>query len=317
MALAYSEFMTWIVTGANGYLGRRVIGELQKNGQDYIGFDLTPSIDENIHQCDIADLQSFFERKKIPTDSITGIIHLAALKNAAESNKEPKRYWASNFDNTVNLFDFAILKGFKKFVFASSAAIYAPKVDSDILENDICIPNSVYGITKLAAENYINGSQFKDKIQVTSLRIFNMIGAQIEDFEYEDWSNFPFRIIGTISKKKELTVYHAKGQPSRFGIRDYVDVRDVAKAIWLAAQSKNGLGVMNICTGKGISSLDLIVEFEKQLNKKISYKISEPLFDEVPVCIGDFSKANDLLNWSPAYSFAATISQIIKDCSLN
>ncbi len=314
--MAYSSDMTWIITGANGYLGGRVVEAFRAAGHPYIGFDLIPSTDENIHQLDVSDIEYFFESQKITPQSISGIMHLAALKNAAESNMEPEKYWVSNFDNTVSLFNFALKKGIEKFVFASSAAVYAPKSESRIFENDQCLPSSVYGITKLAAEKYIHGESFKDKIQVTSLRISNMIGANSSDLEKEDWSNFPFRIIGSLSKKMPLTIYHLKQDPTKFGVRDYVDVRDVANAFVSAAHSPRGLGEINICTGVETSSLDLIIEFEKEMKQKIDYSISNPLFDEVPICVGDYSKARDLLKWSPAYSGSETVSQIITDCSL-
>lgn len=308
--------MTWIITGANGYLGQRVVKAFQDADQPYIGFDLVASEEPNIHQLDFSDIKNFCESQKISPKTISGIIHLAALKNAAESNKEPEKYWDSNFNKTINLFNFALSEGIQKFIFASSAAVYAPKIDSKILESDFCLPSSIYGVTKLAAEKYIHGKLFEDKIQVTSLRIFNMIGATSDDLEKKDWSNFPFRIIGSLSNNMNLNIYHSKQDPSKFGVRDYVDVRDVAEAFLLATQSPRGLGAINICTGEETSSLDLIMAFEKQLKQKIQYEISSPLFDEVPVCVGDYSKAHNLLNWHPTFNSLQTVSQIITDCSL-
>ena len=308
--------MTWIITGANGYLGRRVVEAFQEAGQSYIGFDLVASENKNIHRLDFAEIKNFYENQKISPKSISGIIHLAGFKNAAESNKEPEKYWDTNFNKTINLFNFALSEGIQKFIFASSAAVYAPKVDKKIFESDFCLPSSIYGVTKLAAEKYIHGEVFAEKIQVSSLRIFNMIGATAVDLEKEDWSNFPFRVIGSITSNMNLNIYHSKHDPTKFGVRDYVDVRDVANAFLLATQAPRGLGAINICTGEETSSLDLIVAFEKQLKQKIHYEISSPLFDEVPVCVGDYSKAHNLLNWHPMFDSSQTISQIITDCSL-
>lgn len=309
--------MTWIITGANGYLGRRVVEAFQKAGLHYIGFDLIESNDKNIHQLDISNIEDFLKSQYTLPQTISGIVHLAALKNASESNNEPEKYWISNFDNTIKLFNFAVSEGIKKFIFASSAAVYAPKSDSRIFENDSCVPSSIYGITKLAAEKYIHSNLFKDKIQVTSLRIFNMIGANHADLKQEDWSNFPFRIIGSITKDIPLTIYHSKQDSTKFGVRDYVDVRDVAEAFLTVTESAMGLGEINICTGEETSSLDLILEFEKEMKKNIHYTISSPLFDEVPICVGDNSKAQKMLSWSPRFSGSQTVSQIISDCSLN
>ena len=314
--MEYNRSMTWIITGANGYLGRRVVNAFQDANIPYIGFDLTKASDKNVHQLDIAHINDFFEGDHDLGNSIHGVIHLAALKNAAESNGEPEKYWVSNFDNTVKLFNFAIEKGIKKFVFASSAAVYAPKLESRIIEADSCLPSSIYGITKLAAERYIHADQNDEKIAVTSLRIFNMIGANNDDLKQEDWSNFPFRIIGNVARQMTLKAFHLKGYPSKFGVRDYVDVRDVARAFLMATQIEESLGVINISTGVEKNSIDLIVEFERELQRKLSFEVSEPLFDEVAVCVGDSTKAQKSLKWNPSFNTSETVRQIIFDCEL-
>lgn len=313
--------MTWIITGASGFLGSRVSAEFYHAKRDFIGLDLNlervkSQLWESKIQClDLRDyplLETFF---KSFNGSIEGIVHLAALKNASESNKYAHNYWKSNFEVTANLFNLSKRIGVKKFIFASSAAVYGPQ-DSQLLnENHLCLPNSTYGVTKLASEKFLEGSESSDAPECISLRIFNMIGGNSKDLKIDGGGNFPFRVFDSILNKTPLHVY-TNNTNNGSGIRDYINVNDVARAILHISGLDSIRGSYNLCTGKGVSSLELVNMVENLLGSKVAFTSSASPFREADVCIGDPFRLRQDFNLFASHSVESSLSQMIKEFDL-
>ena len=89
------------------------------------------------------------------------------------------------------------------------------------------------------------------------------------------------------------------------GVRDYIHVVDLAKAHLKALEriiNTTGIEPYNIGAGVGYSVLDLISNFEKATNQKISYSISGRRSGDIDKCYADPTKAEKILNWFPEKS---------------
>ena len=88
-------------------------------------------------------------------NGIDVVFHEAAIANVPISVQNPLLVHDTNTNMTLELMNFCIRKQIRRFIFASSAAVYGTLDESAASENLLCRPLSPYGASKLAAEDYI------------------------------------------------------------------------------------------------------------------------------------------------------------------
>ena len=108
-----------LVTGANSFVGKYLIKELENNKIKYIGVDLNIKNNRNLKKIDIRD-------KKLAKyiNSNTTIIHLAAISTDKLCENNPSLAFDVNINGTINLINIANAKKVKKFIFASTEWVY-------------------------------------------------------------------------------------------------------------------------------------------------------------------------------------------------
>tara|TARA_Y100000748_G_C15490584_1_gene486329 strand:+ start:1253 stop:2215 length:963 start_codon:yes stop_codon:yes gene_type:complete len=149
-----------LITGFNGELGRKVLDFLINKNCSIIGIDLNKHITqvENIEliQGSVSDkelIKSIFDN-----NIISEVYHFAALLSQTASNN-PELATEINEDASKNLLNCATAHGIKnnikiKFFFPSSIAVYGPRKILNACEFDIIKPTTIYGMNKLAVEQY-------------------------------------------------------------------------------------------------------------------------------------------------------------------
>ena len=149
-----------LITGFNGELGSKTLDFLAQKNSKIIGIDLSKKtiLDDNIDliQGSISDkelIQSIFDN-----NIISEVYHFAALLSQTASNN-PELATQINEDASKNLINCAMDHGIKnnlkvKFFFPSSIAVYGPRKIHNASEVDIIKPTTIYGINKLAVEQY-------------------------------------------------------------------------------------------------------------------------------------------------------------------
>jgi UDP-glucose 4-epimerase len=302
-------------------LGSRLIQAIIESGLDVIGLDqkferarTKPFADKSM-EVDLRDTEAV---KKILLNlnrPIEGIVHLAALKNAGESNSRSESYWESNFHLTIRLIELAEELFVRKFLFASSAAVYAGHPNDLIKETDLCVPNSVYGLSKLSVEEYLHSKKYHSLTTIASLRIFNMLGGDLDDLRIEKQGNLPFRILDSLLNGTELKLFQDTSK-SEYGVRDYIDVNEVVRTFTNLMKIENLNIRLNACTGKGTSSLELVEEFERQLQTKIYYLPVKSPYTEAICCIGDPKLFHEVLGNSNLVTIKESIAQMLKEFNL-
>ena len=153
-----------LVTGANSFVGKYLIKELENNKIKYIGVDLNIKNNRNLKKIDIRD-------KKLAKyiNSNTTIIHLAAISTDKLCENNPSLAFDVNINGTINLINIANAKKVKKFIFASTEWVYgnlAKKIQSETDKIKIESLNSLYAITKAIGEKLIlnKNNRFKKVI---------------------------------------------------------------------------------------------------------------------------------------------------------
>ena len=313
-----------LVTGGAGYIGSHTTVELQNAGYEVVIVDNLSNSNSNVIDgieritgirpvfekidCnDMEEMKAMFERNK----GIKGIIHFAASKAVGESVQKPLLYYRNNIVSLLNIMDLMPQYGVEGLVFSSSCTVYG---QPDILPVDEKAPIkpalSPYGNTKQINEEIIrdaiySGVPYKSIV----LRYFNPIGAhpsaEIGELPIGVPQNLiPFVTQTAIGVREQLSVYGDDyDTPDGSCIRDYINVVDLAKAHvisldrMLNGKSKANLETFNVGTGRGLSVLELIRDFEKVADAKLNYKIVGRREGDIEQVWANPDYANNELGW--------------------
>lgn len=264
---------TWLLTGGAGYIGSHVADEFLASGKDVVIYDsLYQGLESRIEYlrkkynkeiplivADIRDTVKFDE--VLATYKPYGVVHTAALKAVGESMEKPDEYWEVNFHATVKMLELLTKHQVHHFIFSSTAAVYgSPDHSNPIKEDDEKNPISPYGASKLAAEGEINKFLAIPGNHGTSLRFFNVVGTAAPELMDNSVENLVPIVINKL-KAGEAPVIYGTDYPTPDGtcVRDYVDVRDIARAHLAAADASVVLPLaMNVGTGRGGSVREVI-----------------------------------------------------------
>ena len=270
--------MTWLVTGASGYIGQHLILRLLEDGLEVLGLDIAPlpalsplKGKFELLAGDIRDpnfLGYLFEKRKFQ-----GIVNLAALKSVEESIKHPERYLLTNLSGVKNLLKAGTDNGVEYFIQSSTAAVYGAPESGIVYESDATKPISPYGISKLLAETALLKASDDGLVTALSLRYFNVVGSAHLLLKDHSVANLVPKVIQSIKLGQAPHIYGDDYQ-TKDGtcIRDYVHVLDIAEAHAKAIQvlRKRKLPqVLNIGTGHGYSVREVITEIKRQHGSNI------------------------------------------------
>lgn len=286
--------MKILVTGGAGFIGSHTCVELLNRDYQLIVVDnLSNSKFEAIRRVEkITDkkitfynvdlLDNYSLENIFRNEAFQAVIHFAGFKAVNESVSEPLKYYNNNITGTLNLL--ALMKKFyvKNLVFSSSATVYGTPETLPLTENCRTSTTNPYGTSKLFIEQILKDLHHADKsFNIMVLRYFNPIGAHFSGLIGEDPKGIPNNLLPYISqvaigKLPSLSVYGDDYDTvDGTGVRDYIHVVDLAIGHIKALENINKCGyrVYNLCTGFGVSVLQIIKTFERVSSKKIPYKI--------------------------------------------
>ena len=243
--------MKVLVTGGAGFIGSHVVDVLLESGHAVAVVDnlwehgggrvenLNPAA--KFYQCDIRDeaLADVFEQEKPEA-----VCHLAAQHSVKISTDDPTHDAEVNILGLINLLQCCTRYGTRKVVFSSSGATYGTADKMPVDETTPQNPESPYGITKLATEHYLRFWQDMHGLEFTALRYGNVYGPrQDPSGEAGVIAIFARRILDGQAIRIDWDGEQQK---------DYVYVRDVARANLLALTQGNGEAYC-IAAGEGTS----------------------------------------------------------------
>jgi UDP-glucose 4-epimerase len=263
----------WLITGGAGYIGAHIADAFLADAKDVVIYDsLYRGLESRIeylrkkHGSEIslivADIRDSAKLEEVlATFKPYGVIHTAALKAVGESIEKPDEYLEVNYGATAKMLELLIKYNIHNFIFSSTAAVYgSPDHSNPIKEDDPKNPISPYGASKLAAEEAVNKYLAIPGNRGTSLRFFNVVGTATQELMDNSVENLTPIVINNL-KAGETPVIYGTDYPTPDGtcIRDYVDVRDVARAHLSSANADKELPrVMNVGTGNGASVREVI-----------------------------------------------------------
>lgn len=310
-----------LVTGGAGYIGQHVCKSLIARGHVAIVLDnysndrlkkYPPGYgdcvgleDINHNSSQIADIMT---KRQVDV-----VIHLAGKIESGVSNHKPEEYYDTNVRGTLNVLKAMRIAGLNNLVFASSAAVYFPSINDDaphrLEEDDMHCPQSVYGRTKLMGEQMIEDYAAGDNsnLYYYILRLFNVAGADgdIGESHALETHLIP-RVINAALTGEKVPIYVGQHVTNR----DYVHVKDVARAFVLAVEklvegNDPCNNILNICSESRVSPLDVICHVESITGKSLVDVLDMQRAsrdDDYGDVVGWASAAFLELGWKPVYS---------------
>lgn len=242
--------MKALVTGGAGFIGSNVAKLLVDEGREVVVLDNLSSG----YRCNLSALPTveFVEGDVRDAELVSRVMqgvevvfHLAASVGNMRSIEHPIEDSEINVIGTLRVLEAARHAGVRKIVFSSSAGIFGELKYLPIREDHPVEPDSPYGTSKLAAEKLCLAYAKLYDLEAICLRYFNVYGV---NQRYDAYGNvipiFAHRLLHSMP----LIIY-GDGEQTR----DFVNVRDVARANVMAAEA-NGLSrAFNIASGTAIT----------------------------------------------------------------
>lgn len=303
-----------LVTGGAGFIGSHLVNHLLERDYEVTIIDNLSSgriknisrQRRNLHfiKGDVRDFQLI---KRIAKNA-DAIFHEAALASVVLSVQDPLVANETNVTGTLNLLKASSDLGVKRFIYASSAAVYGNMPVVRKKENVLLDPTSPYGVSKLAAEKYAKIFYELYGLETVSLRYFNVYGPR-QHFD-EKWAYCGVTSIFLDRLLKNLPpVIYGDGEQTR----DFVYVKDVVEANMLALNKRDAAGeVLNIGTGKRIT-VNKVAQLLKQITNKENleniYADSRP--GDVRHGYADITKAERILRYEPKFSIEQGLTELV------
>lgn len=258
------EPKTWLVTGVAGFIGSHLLEELLGLGQQVIGLDnFSTGYQRNISEVQKQHSRRPFRMVEGDIRSLTTcaevmrgvdyVLHEAADASVPRSIDDPLTANEVNVVGTLNLLTAARDAGIRRFVFASSSAVYGDADAMPLREAHAGAPLSPYAVSKWADEKYAAVFSGAFGLETIGLRYFNVFGPR-QDPNGSYAAVIP-RWIQTMVSGASCTV-NGDGETSR----DFCSVYDVVQANVLAATTPLDTGshrVYNVGAGRRTSLNEL------------------------------------------------------------
>ena len=304
-----------LITGAMGLAGTCLAADLIKEGCEVYGFDRIGSRNDGMSP----SLTHVFTGNITDEDDVARILqevtpdqiyHLAAVFSEKSLSRGVQELFDVNVKGTLNVLELSAKgKHNPRILIASSSAVYGDGSEKPIDEHFPLKPVTVYGISKVIAEELGRFYSRVRGLEVTISRAFNNtapgeartlvaseFAAQVSEMERGEKT--PVLKVGNID-----------------AIRDFTDTRDVIKAYRLIMEKGESGGIYNVSSGVGRPISDIVdvlqsistVEFEVVQEKDRL----RPSGIDVSRQIGNSDKLKSLTSWVPETSFQDTIGDLL------
>lgn len=298
--------MKVLITGGAGFIGSQIAEALCKKGAKVTVLDnLVLGSKDNLKWArsghdDLEFVDGDVTNEILIKKLVAGcdwVFHEAALPSVPRSVEKPIESNFYNVDGTLRLLVAARDAGVKRFLFASSSAIYG---DSDApAKHEGLIPNplSPYALQKYTSEKYCQLFHQLYGFETVALRYFNVFGPR-QAFD-SPYSGVIAKFCTAILKGETPTIF-GDGLQSR----DFTYIDNVVNANLLAAEApaeKVAGGVFNAATGHSITLLDLLNDLNELTGKDIQANFQPARAGDVRSSLADNAAA---LN---AFGYQATV----------
>lgn len=294
-----------LVTGATGFLGKRVCRLLGAQGREYMRTSLSLGLDLRDAAATLAYFQQFRPSK---------IIHCAAYVGGIQfGSKHPAELFHNNLQMTLNLLAAAQACGVKRIVNPISNCAYPAAAtlfkEDEFWDGPLHDSVLVYGFVRKAS--WVGGLAYRQQhgLDQLDLILSNMYGPD-DHFEEERSHALGALIMKIVRAKREglpQVLVWGSGTP----VREWLHVDDGAEALVRGLSAPSSTQPVNIGVAQGIS----VIEMARLIQRLVGYQgelvldTSKP--DGAPYKTVDGSKGEALLGWKPGRDFEQGVRDTI------
>ena len=298
--------MKALVTGGAGFIGSNVVRLLLDEGHQVAVLDnLQSGYRKNL---DPFPQVQFFKgdvrAAKAVAQCAAGaevIFHLAASVGNTRSIENPLEDSQINVLGTLNVLEAARHGGVRKVVFSSSAGIFGELKTLPIREDHPVEPDSPYGASKLGAEKLCLAYAKLYELEAICLRYFNVFGV---NQRYDAYGNvipiFAHRML-----HNEPVVIFGDGEQTR----DFINVRDVARANYRAGMSRGVSGAFNLGSATRVTINRLVEMMIEAGGIRPTVQHGPPRKGDVRDSLADISAANKAFGFQPTVTLEAGLKE--------
>jgi len=307
---------TWLVTGAAGFIGSHLVENLLRLEQSVVGLDnFATGKRENLEHIRAQVGETAWKKFRFIEGDIRSldackracmgaevVLHQAALGSVPRSIDDPIASTETNVMGFINMQVAARDAGVKRFVYASSSAVYGDHPALPKVEAVTGRAMSPYGLTKWVNELYADVFDVCYGFRSIGLRYFNVFGAR-QDPNGAYASVIPAWIGALL--RGQVPYINGDGTAAR----DFCHVDNVVQANLLAATVEDPLALgqaYNIALGDQTSLLELYELIRDEVATKFPHVKTvravhrEPRKGDLMFSRADTAKAQRLLGFRPS-----------------
>ena len=295
--------MKFLVTGGAGFIGSNLVEELLKQNNEVIVLDdLSTGNIDNLKGLDVtfikASCSTALEQK---IKGLDGIFHFG-IPSSTPIYRNDRMVVSTAIGDFIKILELARREKCK-IVLSSSSSVYngnpTPwKEDMEI------IPTDFYTEARYLMERLAKVYHDFYGVKTVVLRFFSVYGPK-EDSK-KNYANLVSQFLWKMKKNEQPTVYGDGSQT-----RDFVYVKDVARACIMAMGSKIDYDIFNVGVGKNYSIVQLVEVLNKKLGKNIKPAyVENPLKNYVDQNLADTTKTKRVLGFEAKISLEEGIDKI-------
>jgi GDP-4-dehydro-6-deoxy-D-mannose reductase len=298
-----------LVTGAAGFVGGHMLELLARDNVELVAWhrpgaappiDLPASKWEPVDLLDRTAVHEAIARVRPAT-----VYHCAGAAHVGRSWESVEPTFAINVRGTHHLIEGLRETGVEaRVLIPSSSMVYAPSSER-IREDQSTVPDSPYGLSKLAQE--LVGSGNPGGPEVFIARAFNHLGARqdpgfvasgfarrIADIEAGGWP--PEIAVGNLDARRDLT-----------------DVRDTVRAYRLIVGRGTPGRAYNVCTGRAVSIRSLLDMLLARARVPIQITVDPARYrpSDLPIVVGDPHRIQQELGWTADIPLERTLEDLL------
>jgi nucleoside-diphosphate-sugar epimerase len=238
-----------LITGASGFIGRRLMERLRDDGRDVRGIDISTDLNRRVVAGDIAEEGPW----QAAAEGCDTVIHAAAATTPI-ATREVR--WRTNVLGTRRVLDAAIAAGAKRFVHVSTVRAYGDTDFPDGVDESypVRIDGDAYADTKVAAEQVVLQAHAAGEIECTILRAGDVYGPGSRA-----WTVLPVEAI-----RSHRFVLPAKGR----GVFSPLYVDNLIDAVAQLGPHPESAGrILNVTDGVGMPCREFFGHYSRMLGK--------------------------------------------------
>lgn len=308
------RFKRVLVTGAAGFVGHHLVNELRSAGHVVATTDALPADAPaaaglpSYTSADLRDRDSM--RALVRKFKPDAVIHLAAISFVPDGAKDPSLILSVNIAGTLNVAEALRAEAPRaRMLFISTAQVYgtatASSAEFPLREDSPLLPLSLYAITKVAAEHALLAMSATHGFDVVIARPGNHIGpGQSPKFVA---TSFAAQVLeAKAGRLKKMRVGNLES------IRDFSDVRDIARAYRLLVEKGRTGMAYNITTDNHVRIGELLSTLQRLAGTSVKTETDPALYRPTDAFQSiDTTRLFADTGWIPRLSLEQTLGDIL------